>query len=53
MAKPYNKIKSKIGVVSVLPSVRDSELGEIVLLTSDDKIYVKKLTGWIATGALT
>jgi len=49
MAKSYNKVKSKIAVVSVLPSVRDSELGEMVLLTSDNKIYVKIITGWIRT----
>jgi hypothetical protein len=53
MAKSYNKVKSKIAVVSVLPSVRDSELGELVYLTADDKIYVKIITGWVKTSALT
>jgi len=53
MAKNYNKAKSKIAVVTVLPNLRDSELGEMVYLTTDDKIYVKILTGWMKTSALT
>ena len=53
MAKSYNKKKSCIPVVSVLPNIKNAELGEQVLLTSDNKIYVKILTGWIKTAALT
>jgi len=53
MAKNYNKKKSCIAIVTVLPAVRDSELGEMVYLTTDNKIYVKILTGWVKTSALT
>jgi len=50
MAKTYNKLKLKIPVVSVLPI--KPELGELVFLTSDSKIYVYLYSGWVQTDAL-
>lgn len=54
MVRSYNNggVKSKIRVVSVLPAVKNSELGEMVFLTGDSKIYVKIVSGWVKTAAL-
>lgn len=52
MSKSYNRRKSFIAVVTVLPDLTDTELGEMVYLTSDDKIYVRRQAGWVKTAAL-
>jgi len=45
------RMKTRISVVDTLPTY--SEIGEIVYLRSDDKIYVRTVAGWMSTAALT
>ena len=43
----------KISVVSTLPDLGTAEIGEMYLLTTDMKIYIRCTSGWGYTDALT
>jgi hypothetical protein len=43
----------RLTVVSTLPSLGEAEIGEMYLLTTDMKIYVRCTSGWGYTAALT
>lgn len=43
----------KINIVDTLPVLGNAENGEMFLLTSDKKIYVRVTEGWLSTPALT
>jgi hypothetical protein len=43
---------ARVKIVPTLPALGEAELGEMFLLTSDGKIYVRITTGWVATAAL-
>jgi len=42
----------KIKIVKTLPDVGTAEIGEMYLLTSDMKIYIRCTSGWGFTAAL-
>lgn len=43
---------AKVKIVKTLPSTDNTELGEMYLLTTDGKIYIKTTYGWVYTVAL-
>lgn len=40
-------------IVKTLPGLGEAELGELFFLTTDNKLYIRVTTGWLATAALT
>lgn len=48
-----NKRRTEIPVVAVLPALASTQVGDIFFLTADDKIYIRLITGWKSTAALT
>lgn len=55
--KAVNRVKApKIKIVNTIPSLNDTELGEMYLLISDGdgddkKIHIRSSTGWLKSGA--
>jgi len=43
---------ARVRIVSTLPDLGEAELGEIYLLTSDMKLYIRCTSGWGYTDAL-
>ena len=43
----------QLRVVTVLPDLGTAQIGEMFYLIGDNKIYVRLVTGWKSTAALT
>lgn len=41
-----------VKIVTVLPPIGDTEIGELLFLISDSKLYLRVTAGYIKTGAL-
>jgi hypothetical protein len=46
----YRK-STRISVLDVLPTVGNSRVGDIVYLTTDDKLYIRRAAGWVSSTA--
>lgn len=53
MGVKTSRYKTRISVVNTKPALSKTEIGELIFLRSDNKIYIRLVEGWKSTAALT